>query len=168
MREVDFRRGLEHTVEVLQKQGLFLSSVGPEGEPNVMAIGWGTPGIMWGRQLFTVLVRPSRYTYGNIESSGEFVVSVPAAGMQEQITHCGTVSGRSHDKFEECDFKAVPAEHLEVSLIGGCARHYECRVLHRNDVIESQLDPEVRADCYGSGDFHRIYYGQVLRVAEPD
>jgi hypothetical protein len=32
------------------------------------------------------------------------------------------------------------------------------------DVISANLDPQIVADAYPSGNFHRIYYGEVLAV----
>jgi hypothetical protein len=87
MREVDtgFTGYLKETFEVMNDLGLLLVS-GDMDKPNVMAIGWGTAGITWGKPLFVVLVRPSRYTYGLIEKSGEFTVNVPFPEMEEVVS----------------------------------------------------------------------------------
>ncbi|TET93780.1 flavin reductase family protein, partial [Candidatus Aerophobetes bacterium] len=77
MREVDmdFTRYLKETFEMMNEVGLLLAS-GDMDKSNVMAIGWGTAGIIWGKPVFIVLVRPSRYTYGLIEKIGQFTVNV--------------------------------------------------------------------------------------------
>ncbi|KPK65448.1 MAG: hypothetical protein AMK73_02980 [Planctomycetes bacterium SM23_32] len=149
----------------MQEHGLLLSSAGADGRPNVMAVGWGCPGVIWGRPVFVVLVRPSRFTFGNIEATGEFVVNVPGDDMHETCMYCGTKSGRDVDKFAERGLEAVAAETVGAPLIGQCVRHYECRVVHRNDVVDAAIDAEIRSQAYAKGDFHRLYYGQVLRTA---
>ena len=164
LKEVEFTEDLARTVQIMRQHGLLLSSVDKKGKPNVMAIGWGLPGVIWSKPIFAVLVRPSRYTYKNIEATGEFVVSVPADTMHEVCLHCGSVSGREHDKFAECSLTLADAKTVKVPLIEQCVMHYECRVVHRNDVIDSQLDATVREECYAGGDLHRVYYGQVLRT----
>jgi len=70
--KVDFRYDecLKETLEVMGGRGLLLVSVDKDGKPNAMTIGWGTIGIIWGKPIFAVLVRPSRYTYGLIEETG--------------------------------------------------------------------------------------------------
>lgn len=169
LKEVPFTQNLEHTLEMMRKHGLLLTSVGGGGrkpKPNTMAIGWGTPGILWSRPIFVVYVRPTRFTFQNIEASGEFVVSVPADDMHETCMYCGTVSGRDVDKFAEQGLRAVRGKTVRVPLIEQCVRHYECKVVHRNDVIDSALDADVRADNYAKGNFHRIYFGQILRTTE--
>jgi flavin reductase (DIM6/NTAB) family NADH-FMN oxidoreductase RutF len=166
IRDVPFTQNLDKTLQMLQKHGLLLTSAGSDGAPNVMTIGWGNPGIIWGREVFIVLVRPSRLTFDKIEQTGEFVVNVPRDDMDEACLKCGTVSGRDVDKFEDQGLKIVPAEHVKAPLIGQCERFYECRVVHRNDVLDAEIDAEIRSSAYAGGDFHRLYYGQVLRTAE--
>jgi flavin reductase (DIM6/NTAB) family NADH-FMN oxidoreductase RutF len=40
--------------------------------------------------------------------------------------------------------------------------HYECRTLHRNDVAPEALVQAVREEAYPWGDFHRIYFGEIV------
>ncbi len=160
----DLTHELGRTLERMADPGLLLTTVDPEGSPNVMTIGWGNPGIVWGRPVFVVMVRPSRFSFENIEATGEFTVNVPTPDMSDACEHCGSVSGRDHAKFQECGLNARAGRYIEVPRIEECVMHYECRVVQRNDVIESQLDAEVHAEFYGTGDFHRVYYGEVLEV----
>jgi flavin reductase (DIM6/NTAB) family NADH-FMN oxidoreductase RutF len=164
LKKVDLTHRLDLTLSRMQKQGLLLTSADTEGTPNVMTIGWGNPGMVWGRPVFVVLVRPSRYTFTNIETTGEFVVNVPPSDLADACEHCGTVSGRDHRKFQECGLTPRTGRHVEVPLVEECVIHYECRVLQRNDIIESQLDAQVQREFYSTGDFHRVYYGEVLRT----
>jgi flavin reductase (DIM6/NTAB) family NADH-FMN oxidoreductase RutF len=166
MKEIDFKENVADTLAKLASPGLLLVSAGPGGRPNAMTIGWGLAGVAWGRPVFSVLVRPSRYTLGNIEATGEFVVAVPGEGMHDAVMYCGTQSGRDVDKFAELGLTAVEAATVAVPLIGECARHYECRVVHYSDVSDAALAAEVRRDCYSTGNLHRIYHGQILRTTE--
>jgi hypothetical protein len=46
---------------------------------------------------------------------------------------------------------------------------YECRVVHTNDVLSPRLAEEIRSTAYAGGDFHRIFWGEVLATrAAPD
>ena len=63
----DYQNHVQETVKAFNEGRVLLASCGKEGVPNVMAIGWGTLGIIWRRPIFMVLVRPSRYTYKLIE-----------------------------------------------------------------------------------------------------
>ena len=165
-REIAFTDDLSQTLEMMAKHGLLLTSTGAEARPNVMTIGWGCVGTIWARPVFIVLVRPSRFTFGNIEAAGQFVVAVPGDDMNETCLYCGTASGRDADKFAERGLTPVEAETVAAPLIEQCVRHYECTVIHRNDVVDAAIDAQIRSDAYAKGDFHRLYYGQILRVTE--
>ncbi|GAG03898.1 unnamed protein product, partial [marine sediment metagenome] len=91
---VDYDHRLSKTLALLANPGLLLASTKRSGASNVMTIGWGSVGIIWGKPLFVVLVRPSRYTYGFIHDSGVFTVNVPTEEMREWVNLCGTRSGR--------------------------------------------------------------------------
>ncbi len=161
-REVDYRTVLAETVRVMGEMGLLLAAQDSEGKPNAMAIGWGSPGFIWGKPIFLVYVRPSRYTYKLIEGTGAFTVNVPTPELKEAVAFCGSASGRDHDKFTETHLTAVPAKHVPAPLIEECPIQFECVVVHRNDVVPEALSEEIRTGAYPAGDFHRCYFGEIL------
>lgn len=162
--EVQWDRYLVQTLAGLRGKGLLLSSLDSQGRPNAMAIGWASFGIEWSRPIATVMVRPSRYTFGCIELTNDFTISVPYSDLDEQVLFCGTASGRDVDKFAECGFDTVHVEGIRSPGIAQAGLIYFCRVVHRNDVLESQLDEEIKADAYPKGDYHRFYYGLICAV----
>jgi flavin reductase (DIM6/NTAB) family NADH-FMN oxidoreductase RutF len=166
--EVAFDRFLPQIMRSLNS-GALLVSLDAAGRPNAMTIGWGTLGIIWSRPIFVAAVRPQRYTYGCIEATDDFTVCIPYPGMAEAVMFCGTESGRSHDKFEECGFTAVAAQGTKSPGIVECGLVLECRVVHKNDIVPAQLNPDISEQMYPGRDFHRFYYGEVLRtVADED
>ena len=63
---------------------------------NVMVASWGFVGVMWGKKVFVAPIRDSRYTKQMLDKTGEFTVSVPAAGsMKKELAFCGSKSGTS-------------------------------------------------------------------------
>jgi flavin reductase (DIM6/NTAB) family NADH-FMN oxidoreductase RutF len=160
--DVAFGDHFDEFCEGLRRDGLLLVSLDESGRANAMAIGWATLGIIWGREMCLVLVRPSRYTHGCIEATGDFTVNVPPPELAEQVLFCGTKSGRDHDKFAECGFTATPGREVKSPTIGECVLCYECTVVQKNDVIPEQFAPQVVRECYGAGDFHRVYYGEIV------
>lgn len=162
--EVGYRDFLRETLDVLTDQGLLLVSVDSSGKPNAMAIGWGMIGEIWGKPIFAVLVRPSRYTYELIEATGDFTVNVPPKDLAEITAFCGTVSGRTHDKFAEKGLVAVPGRFVKSPTIEQCVINYECRVVHKNNIIPDFLSPQIKSSAYPMGDFHRVYFGEILAV----
>jgi len=165
-------------IQRMRQDGLLLVTADGAGKPNVMTIGWGAIGSIWGRPTFIVLVRPSRHTFGRLEETGDFTVNVPPRELAAAVNLCGTVSGRDHDKFKEAGLTLMPSRQVRPPIIAECVVHYECRTLHRNDVVPEALVQAVLDDAYPAGDFHRMYFGEIVaayadqdaanRLREPD
>ncbi len=158
---VPYTHRLNDTLAALAGPGLLLSSTKSTGESNVMTIGWGSVGTIWGKPIFIVLVRPSRYTYEFIEESGEFAVSVPTADMKRYVALVGSRSGRDIDKFADLGFSAAPGQTVRAVNVAACHMVYECKVVHHNDLIPANLAPEIEARNYRGKDYHRVYFGEI-------
>jgi len=162
--ETSYTDYLKETYDMLGHGGLLLASTDAQGNPNAMTIGWGAVGIIWRRPIFVVLVRPSRYTFDLIEITDDFTVNVPTPELADKVLYFGTVSGRDQDKFKAKGFTAIPGKKVKSPIIEECVIHYECSVVHKNDVIPDELTEEIRNSAYPQGDFHRIYFGEILAV----
>ena len=169
------RRKIHHTeyyaevMKALTAHGLLVGSYDAAGKANLMTIGWGAMGTVWGVPLWMVLVRPSRYTYQCIEHSGCFTVNVPSEAMGMACALCGTKSGRDTDKFAEAKLTAVRSSSVLAPVVQECPIVYECQVVHSNDIVPSKLSDEIRSGSYVSGDYHRVYFGKILAAfADPE
>lgn len=162
--EVDYDFALSQMLRTLHSGGLLLVSQDEAGRPNAMTIGWAQVGIIWSRKIMSVMVRPSRYTYGCIEVTQDFTVCVPYPELAEQVMFCGTQSGRTYDKFAECGFTAGQSELIKSPYIEECGLCYECQVVNYADFVPERTNPVICDQCYPGGDFHRIYFGQILNV----
>ena len=152
------------TLQSLASPGLLLVSLDGRQRPNVMTIGWGSMGIYWGRPVFIVPVRGSRYTYPCIEKTGDFTVNVLPRKLADLATFCGTVSGRDHDKFAEASLTAARSLKVKSPIIKECLIHYECRTLHANDLMPKSLVRDIVRSAYPGGDYHRFYFGEIVAV----
>lgn len=153
------------TMKALTSHGLLLGSYDSAGKPNVMTIGWGVFGSIWGRPMWIVLVRPSRYTRLGIEANGAFTVNVPSADMAHTCEVCGTRSGRNVDKFALCKLTAERGSAVKAPIVAECPLVYECRVVHTNEVQPQALADEIRREAYRAGDYHRCFWGEILAVS---
>jgi flavin reductase (DIM6/NTAB) family NADH-FMN oxidoreductase RutF len=146
----------------MKKPGLLLTC-GSEGNP--ITIGWSTIGIVWGKPVFTVLVRPSRYSFNLLRDNGDFAVSVPAAGDRKTaaaVAWCGTHSGRDGDKYSGSGLTREPGIIIDIPYVAECPIHYECRSLHTNHVMRDTLESGILDSNYPSGDLHQIWWGEIL------
>ncbi len=151
------------TMHAMQGPGALLCSVAPDGRPNVMTIGWCTLGIIWGRPMCLVLVRPERFTFDCLEATGDFTIGVFGDDRRDDLLFCGTESGRRVDKLAHCGLTPVPSQHVRSPLLDEALVTYECRVVHRHDLLPDNLAPELLSS-YGDGHLHRTYYGHILAV----
>jgi len=153
------------TMDAMTRDGLLLCSLGADGKPNTMAIGWMTGGLAWGRPILAVWVRPSRHTYALLEQVPEFTVNVLPTEYRDAIQYCGAASGRDTDKFARTHLTPVAAQTVRAPVLQEAVLRYECRVVHKNDVMPATLDSGIGAKAYARGDYHRLYFGEVLAVA---
>ena len=150
------------TLRKLEDPGLLLVGTKKDGKSNVMAIGWGYLGVMWGKKVFIVLVRPSRFTHEFIEEASEFTVNVPDERMNNIVAHCGTVTGRKHDKFKESKMHLIMGKKVKVPVIKECKIHYECSVIHKLKVNSKLVPEKVKKTFYPKRDFHTVFFGEIV------
>lgn len=159
MKEIRFDEYAPQTIQQLPKGAFLTASHG--GRHNTMTIGWGSVGVVWGIPIFTALVRPSRFTFGLLEASNEFTVSIPLVDMAKALALCGSKSGRDIDKFAAAGITPVSALKIATPVIGGAGLHYECKVVFKQAMQPTPLDKKLAETFYASGDFHTIFYGHI-------
>lgn len=152
------------TLQGLAHPGLLLVSLDKTGEPNAMTIGWGSVGIYWGKPIFVVPVRKSRYTYRCINQTMDFTVNILPRKLADVAAFCGTVSGRDHDKFAEANLSAAPSLSVKSPIIEECVLHYECKVIHFNELEPKTLPSELLGRAYADRDYHRFFFGEIVAV----
>lgn len=142
-----------------------LLTAGDKEGYNTMTIGWGQLGSIWNEPVCTVFVRPERHTYGFMEKSGYFTVSIIPESRRDISRVCGSKSGREVDKAAECG--------LTVAYGQGDAPYFEeaelvlvCKKLYAQDLDPSHVtDGGPIHKFYGkAGNWHRMYMGQVVEA----
>ncbi len=162
---MEHARFWQETYQRMTNEGVILAARDHQERLNPMTIGWGLVGAAWSRPVFSVLVRPSRYTYECIEHSGDYTVNVLPAAMADVAWFCGTKSGRSVDKMAEMNLTEMPSKTITSSGITQASIIYECRVVQQHDLQTETMHPAILDEYYSGGDLHRIYCGQILRVS---
>lgn len=158
-KKVDLEMIIPEVMNKLNKPGLILGS----GKScNPMTIGWASYGIMWNKPVFTVMVRPVRYSFSLLEEDGDFTINVPSDTMKKEVGICGSKSGRDIDKIEACNFTTEQSHMVSVPFIKECPIYLECRTIFTNDVIAGSLKKEMIDMYYPHADLHRFYYGEIL------
>lgn len=161
LEEIDWKDCLAPALASMPGPGLLLTA-GKEGNP--ITVGWLTFGITWGLPIVQAMIRPSRYSFELMEGCKEFVINIPAKGMNKELAICGSKSGRDIDKIKECGLTLTPGRDVDIPYIQESLIHLECRTVHTNNVINSTLDKELSQKFFGTGDFHKIYWGEIVKA----
>ncbi len=162
---MDYFNNFDKFCNALRTKGAFLVVDGGSRKTNIMTIGWAQIGVIWGKPVMTVLVRPSRYTHGLMEKAAYFTVCVPPAGkMHKELAFCGSKSGRDCDKAEECGLSLKAGLQEEIKYIEGSELVYECRVLEHAQMLPAALTRSVQTAYYADADYHKIYFGEIMGV----
>ncbi|MGE5653045.1 MAG: flavin reductase family protein [Bacillota bacterium] len=160
-RDVPYHQFTKEALAQLPK-GAFLTVQDGESR-NTMTIGWGTIGFIWQKPIFMVAVRYSRHTYGLLEKAKEFTVSVPIKeDLGKALALCGSKSGRDIDKFSAAGLTIRLGKVLTTPIIDDCSLHYECKVVYQQVMEPGTLDEGIRSRSYSKGDFHVLYYGEIV------
>ena len=162
---MEYYENFREFCKALVKGGAFLVVAGENDKTNIMTIGWAQIGFIWGKPVMSVLVRPSRYTHGLIEKAGYFTVCIPPEGkMRKELAFCGSKSGRDHDKAGECGFSLKEGARKGIKYIEGSEQIYECKTLEHSEVLPGALAQSVKEEYYADGDYHTIYFGEIIGV----
>ncbi len=152
----------ERLNKALHGEGAFLVVKDKKERINVMTIGWAMVGVVWGKPMMTVFVRPQRYTHDLMEEATGFSVCVPSAGkMKEELIFCGTSSGRMADKIKQCDFSLVKGKHKDIVLLDDCKLFYECEIIEKTGILPETLSKDIIKEFYPKNDFHTVYFGEI-------
>ena len=148
-----------------------------DGFVDTMTIGWGTLGIQWGKPIFTVFVRESRYTKTLLDKNPEFTINVPLGEYDKNIISvCGTKSGRDMDKIKELGLHLEESQTISVPGIRELPLTLECKVIYRQEQDPAAINEEnttryyPRNEQFPQGDYHTAYYGQIhaAYIIEPE
>ena len=82
----------------LDKDWALVTVTDPDtGKTNTMTVSWGGVGVLWGKNVVTIYIRPQRYTHEFLEKTDRFTLSfydMSKEGMRQSLTLCGRKSGR--------------------------------------------------------------------------
>ena len=139
----------------------FLLTSGDENGYNTMTASWGFMGIMWRKNTFTTVVRPTRYTYEFIERNDLFTVSFFDEEYRPALNFCGANSGRDCSKAEKTGltpkFTDGTTTFEEASLV------LVCRKIYAQDMDVSLLADDIKP-INGSDPIHKQYIGEILKA----
>ena len=134
-----------------------------DGKANTMTASWGGLGVMWGKNVAYIVLRPQRYTKEFVESHDCFTLSFYPEEYKKALSLCGSKSGREIDKAEETGLIPVfdqAAPYFEqASLVLVCKKLY-AQPMDPAGFVDKALDSR----WYPDKDYHKMFVGEVIKV----
>ncbi len=157
---------------------ILVSCIGKTGKPNITTISWAMP-TSRDPLLVAISVSPKRHSHSLIEETGEFVINIPTLELLQAVYACGSLSGRSFDKFKKVNLTPMPAKKVKAPAIRECIAHLECKVENKfttgdrtvfvGKVLESYADMGVFTESYDQKKAKMLYHvgGNNFEVLDP-
>ena len=142
-------------------------SVGNKNLYNSMTIEWGSLGVAFKKPIFTVYVKPDRYTYEVMEKSDIFTVNFIERKLMKKFAVYGTKSGKDINKEEEA------GTHIKFMDKGGitfdeAVEVYVCKKMAKSVIDEKSMDPYIKelyrnnVKVYRTEVPHVLYIGEII------
>lgn len=131
---------------------------------NMMTVGWGSIGCMWGMPFAQVVVRPQRCTKQFLDSHPTFTLCSFPEEYKSELKILGATSGRGGGKLSRTKLTLQAAKIVEAPVYAEADLVLECRKIYWQDMDpENFSSPEIMSQ-YQQKDFHRIYFGEIVHA----
>lgn len=161
--EITSKEIRENIFEMIGSKWMLVSAKKSDGKVNAMTASWGGMGVMWGKDVAFVVIRPQRYTKEFVDEAESFSLTFFDSSYKKMLGYMGSVSGRDEDKMAKSgltvlDDKGVPYyEECETAII--------CKKLFNQELTQdSFLFEDTINKWYPDKDYHTLYIGEIEKV----
>jgi len=134
-----------------------------EGKVNTMTASWGGVGIMWGKPVAYIFIRPQRYTKEFIDAADTLSLSVLDEEYRKTLSYLGTVSGRNEDKIGKSGLTV--AHEGETPYFAEANTVLVCRKLFAQPYDPAGfIDKSCDEKWYQEKDYHTMYIVEIEKV----
>ncbi|EGT3616804.1 flavin reductase family protein [Clostridium perfringens] len=130
---------------------------------NTMTASWGGLGVMWGKDVAYIVVRPQRYTKEFIDNSDTFSLTFFNDEYKKTLGYLGKVSGRDEDKISNSNLTLNTCENTpyfeEGKVVLVCKKLYG-QYLDPKCFLEDGIDER----WYPEKDYHMLYIAEIKNV----
>lgn len=130
---------------------------------NTMTASWGGLGVMWGKDVAYIVVRPQRYTKEFIDNAENFSLTFFDDSFKKQLSYLGSVSGKNEDKISKSNLTIIDLnrtpyfEEGKMSII--------CKKLYAQEFKpECFIDTNLDEKWYPNKDYHTLYIAEIEKI----
>lgn len=152
----------ENSFEMIGKKWMLVTAANGE-KINAMTASWGGVGIMWGKPVVFVFIRPQRYTKELIDVSETMSLSFFDESYRKVLNYMGTASGRNEDKIEKSGltvaYDDITPYFKEAETV------LKVKKLYVQDMGEEYvIDKNICSKWYPGNDYHTMYICEIEKV----
>lgn len=142
-----------------------LVTAGSEEKVNTMTASWGGLGVMYGKNVAFIVIRPNRYTKEFIDQEDTFSLSFYDKEYRKTMNYLGTVSGRNEDKIQKSGLTLNRVDNTpyfdEANMVLICKKLFK-QPLNTDGLVDDKL----KTTWYRNGDFHTLYIAEITKIMQ--
>ncbi len=133
-----------------------------DGKVNTMTASWGGLGVMWGKNVAYVVIRPQRYTKEFIDNADSFSLTFFDKKYKKTLSYLGSTSGRDEDKIKKSNLTLSYNDNIpyfeEAKTVIFCKKLYA-----QEYKSECFIDKEIIEKWYND-DYHTLYIAEIIEI----
>lgn len=165
MKKISVSELKDNMFDAIGKEWMLVTPGTPE-KFNMMTASWGGTGILWGKPVAFIFIRPERYTYEFIEKGDTLTLSFLGEAHRDIHKICGSQSGRDIDKVAASGLKPYVTENGNIAY-EQARLILECKKLYADFIdADNFVDKLLISRWYGEGHggFHKMYILEIQNV----
>ncbi len=165
MKKISVSELKDNMFDAIGKEWMLVTAGTPE-KFNMMTASWGGTGILWGKPVAFIFIRPERYTYEFIEKGDTLTLSFLGEAHRDIHKICGSQSGRDIDKVAASGLKPYVTENGNIAY-EQARLILECKKLYADFIdADNFVDKLLISRWYGEehGGFHKMYILEIQNV----
>ena len=145
----------------------FLITAGDKSKYNTMTASYGAMGICFSKNVFTIYVKKSRYTYEFLENSDYFSICFFDEIYHHGLNVCGNLSGRTSNKVEVAGF--TPNFKEKAPMFEEAKTVFICKKLLSHEFDKKDfVSNKIYDACYDGEEPHTMFMGEIVKVLHND
>lgn len=151
----------ESVFSLIGDRWMLVAATDKSGRTNAMTASWGGMGVLWGKKVAFVFIRPQRYTKRFVDEATKFTLSFFDDSYKNMLGYMGKVSGKDEDKMAKSgltvtDRNGAPV-FKEASLTLVCRKMYRDTLKEENFIDKSNIEK-----WYPQKDYHDVYVAEIV------
>lgn len=163
MKQIQPNEFNEKIFPLINNDWMLITAGDPE-KCNTMTASYGSFGILFGKTVSQIYVRPERYTYSFLEKQDGYSLSFFDEKYRDTLVYCGRNSGKDQDKIKHCgltlEFTDEGVPYFKEARLTIICKKIFAQDLDKNLLLNDQLKEKV----YGTGGHHKMYVGEIINI----